>query len=227
MNMIELNQKRDYLNSLRPFTIEELQSLKEYVISINLPNNPEKREVDGIKAAYKYIEFLMNEESNWPYPSNYKHPLTENMLKSINQDILRFYSCFESCEKGSYRQGVDDYIYDKRLPGREIFIPQLRELIYWYERTDAYFFDKLSIFHLTFLEDIHPFYDGNGRTARTFMNLELARKNYPMISLKYTDLEAYNEIFVLPKEIAYDNLRELIYKNVDAELDRHILIRSK
>lgn len=45
-------------------------------------------------------------------------------------------------------------------------------------------------FHLRYLT-IHPFYDGNGRTARILMNLILISKGYPPIIIKTTDKERY------------------------------------
>ncbi|MDP5172055.1 MAG: Fic family protein [Bacteroidia bacterium] len=45
-------------------------------------------------------------------------------------------------------------------------------------------------FHLEFLS-IHPFYDGNGRTARILLNLILIAFGYPAIIVKNEDKEAY------------------------------------
>ena len=47
-----------------------------------------------------------------------------------------------------------------------------------------------SDFHLGYVT-IHPFYDGNGRTARILMNLILIACNYPPIIIKEADKNAY------------------------------------
>lgn len=47
-------------------------------------------------------------------------------------------------------------------------------------------------FHLGFV-NIHPFYDGNGRSARILMNLLLIAFGYPPVIVKDEDKEAYNK----------------------------------
>lgn len=47
-------------------------------------------------------------------------------------------------------------------------------------------------FHLRFVS-IHPFYDGNGRTSRIFMNLILISFGYPPVVVKESEKDEYNK----------------------------------
>ena len=50
-------------------------------------------------------------------------------------------------------------------------------------------------FHFVFLNQIHPFGDGNGRIARIFMNLILLQRGFPPIFINQVDKRLYLESF--------------------------------
>lgn len=70
---------------------------------------------------------------------------------------------------------------------------QLRE-----SKTDDINSHPLTIandFHYKFLNQIHPFGDGNGRIARIFMNLILLKNDFPPIFIMNVDKAAYMNCF--------------------------------
>ena len=73
------------------------------------------------------------------------------------------------------------------------------------------------------LVDIHPFNDGNGRTARLLMNLILIRGNYPPIAVRPADRAAY--VRALQDAQAGRGAQDfdrLLYERLDATLDESL-----
>jgi Fic family protein len=52
----------------------------------------------------------------------------------------------------------------------------------------------VALFHLRF-ESIHPFIDGNGRTGRLLMNLQLIKTGLPAVNIKFSDRKRYYDAF--------------------------------
>ena len=72
--------------------------------------------------------------------------------------------------------------------------PQMHDLIQKYESDERCIVEKLADLHIAF-ETIHPFIDGNGRTGRLIVNLELMKAGYPPIDIKFTDRIRYYDAF--------------------------------
>lgn len=76
--------------------------------------------------------------------------------------------------------------------------------------------------HLKFV-GIHPFVDGNGRTARLLMNLLLLQQNYPLTYIKAEDRMRY--INSVQEALGKNNLTpyyQVVYEAIERSLDEYL-----
>jgi len=111
-----------------------------------------------------------------------KEPLSEWNIKSIHQLILKN---IDDKNAGVYRN------INVTIPGADHVPPdtlqvagEMSKFIEWYN-SDAqkmHLVERAARVHGDFVK-IHPFVDGNGRTARLLMNLELMKNGFPPVVL--------------------------------------------
>ena len=203
----EVDNIKKELDSKRPISKETLKSLKE---SINLEwtynsngiegNTLTLREtqvvLEGITVGGKTItEHLeaINHEKAILYLDDLvkdKQPITEWNIKNIHQLILKE---IDNDNAGRYRKENVTIKGATHIPPEFLKLPELMEkLILNYETWNKYHpIIRSALLHGELVK-IHPFVDGNGRTSRLIMNLDLMNHGYnPVIIKKENRLEYY------------------------------------
>ena len=138
-------------------------------------------EAVGHKEAFYYVVELVKEKAE----------LTEYVIKQIHSLVL----ADMPLDKGRYRKIPVRILGAYHEPTQPFLIEQkMNELITNYLNSNKNIAEKLALFHIEF-EGIHPFIDGNGRTGRLLVNLELMKAGYPPIDIKFTDRKRYYDAF--------------------------------
>ncbi len=153
---------------LRGLTIAQ-KSLKEHL------------EVIGHKEAFDYVRQLVSENVQ----------ISEKVIKDIHYLVL----ADKKDDRGIYRRVPVRIMGAAHEPLQPyLIIPKMEELLEQYKNSKEDIVTKLARFHIEF-EGIHPFIDGNGRTGRLLVNLELMKAGYPPIDIKFTDRLKYYQAF--------------------------------
>lgn len=95
----------------------------------------------------------------------------------------------------------------------------LNKLIEEYYNSEENIVKKVAIFHADF-EKIHPFPDGNGRTGRLLINLELMKEGFPITIIKKEDREDYyNALEEAHTNGNYVNIIKFIESNIEKSFE--------
>lgn len=103
---------------------------------------------------------------------------------------------------------------------------QMEQLIHWYEieAINLHPVERGALLHSKFV-GIHPFIDGNGRTSRLLLNLELMKSGYPPVIIRVENrLAYYNALDRAHTTGAYDDFIELVSAEVEASLDLYLSV---
>ncbi len=129
-------------------------------------------------------------------------PLSEWTIRSLHHLILKG---IDDDNAGRYRTINVRIAGASHLPPDQVMVPELMErFIAWYreEAASLHPVERAARVHSDFVK-IHPFVDGNGRSSRLLMNLELVKAGYPAAVLPVEKRLAYYE--ALDQDHAHGN----------------------
>ena len=206
--LTQIDRKKAELDSRRPLTAGEAERLKEeFVVEYTYNSNAIEgntltlRETDlvlrgltinqkplkdhmeavGHKEAFDFVSELVKENV----------PISESIIKQIHSLVL----ADKREDRGIYRRVPVRILGAQHEPVQPYLIePKMEQLLHDFAESKEHIVTKLARFHIEF-EGIHPFIDGNGRTGRLLVNLELMREGYPPIDIKFADRVSYYNAF--------------------------------
>lgn len=232
--------KKVNLDGMRPLTAGETQRLRdEFMVDFTYNSNAiegntltlketamvlegmtidrkplkDHLEAVGHRDAFLYIEDIAQNKAR----------LRDTEIKVIHSLVLMnrpddkgVYRRIPVTIAGAYTEPVQPYLIE----------PKLAELLAENEerKKTMHPIERIARFHLEF-EGIHPFIDGNGRTGRLILNLELIRNGYPAINVKFADRRRYYDAFdAYYRDGKADDMVLLVAKYVGERLDRYLEI---
>ncbi|MCD8225571.1 MAG: Fic family protein [Clostridiales bacterium] len=204
----QIERKKAELDSRRPLTEGEVARLNEEFIveytynsnaiegntltlretalvlrGLTIDKKPLKDHMEAIghKEAFDFVCELVKE----------KVPVSESIIKQIHYLVLAdkkedrgVYRKIPVRIMGAYHEPVQPYLIQ----------PKMEQILRDFAESKEHIVTKLARFHIEF-ESIHPFIDGNGRTGRLLVNMELMKAGYPPVDIKFTDRIAYYNAF--------------------------------
>ena len=206
--LLQIERKKVELDGRRPLTAGEVARLnEEFIVEFTYNSNAIEgntltlRETDlvlrgltidkkplkdhmeavGHKEAFEFVSELVKNNV----------PISESVIKQIHYLVL----ADKKEDRGVYRRVPVRIMGAQHEPVQPYLIaPKMEELLRNFVESTEHIVTKLARFHIEF-EGIHPFIDGNGRTGRLLVNLELMKAGYPPIDIKFTDRIAYYNAF--------------------------------
>lgn len=205
----ELDEKKKILDSKRPFPKETLKSLEEnFKLELTYNSNAiegntltlkeTKVVLEGItiggKTMREHLEAINHSEAIDFLESliNTNNELTEFDIKNIHAIVLKE---IDNDNAGRYRTENVLITGATHIPPDSVIVPELMEkLIYRYDEWKEKYHPIIvaALLHAEFVK-IHPFIDGNGRTARLLMNFEAMKNGYTPIIIKANKRYQYYE----------------------------------
>lgn len=237
MNCFEhLDHLKSILNSYRPLPDAVLKNLREELIlrwtynsnaieGNTLTLQETKVALEGItiggKTIREHFEAINHKEAIIYVESLVKDdkPLTEWDIKSIHALVLKN---IDNENAGKYRNLTVLISGAEHRPVDHLNVPdKMSAFMEWYTSAGPTLHpvERAARIHVDFV-GIHPFIDGNGRTSRLLMNLELMKNGFPPVVIKVEDrLAYYQALDTAHTSNNYEPFIELVIKAVEESFE--------
>lgn len=226
-NFQKLDELKQKLDSFRPLSAEIIANLHEDLVlrwtyhsnaieGNTLTLKETKVVLEGItiggKNIREHFEAINHREAIFFIEDLVRknEPLSEWQIKSIHQLILKN---IDDKNAGVYRKTNVFISGAEHLPPDALQVEnEMEQFIEWYnsEAPSLHPIERAARVHIDFVK-IHPFTDGNGRTSRLLLNLELMKNGFPAIVLPLEKrLEYYEALDIAHTKNDYTPFLKLI-----------------
>lgn len=202
-------------NAIEGNTLSRLETALVIEKGITIEGKTIKEHLEAINHAQAF-EFIKEKLIN-----KKREEITENDILDIHRIIL---GKIDDNNAGRYRN------VRVRIAGSNVVLPNaakiptlMRNFVSWLHSVNNDHPAKIAASAHYKLVTIHPFIDGNGRTARLFMNLLLMQIGYPPAVIRKEDRKRYLESIEKSQlGESLDDFYHLIYEAVDRSLNIYL-----
>lgn len=231
-----IDQKKAHLNSLRPLPKELIQNLNEW-FNIELAYNSNAIEGNTLSKSETQIVIEKGltisgkslkehlEAINHSFALKFIEEISKEKNISLN-DILHIHNLIlkgiDNTNAGTYRKiQVKISGSDVELPS-PLKIPELmKQFSKWINKSKEHPVIKAANAHYELVK-IHPFVDGNGRTARLLMNLILLQNEYPLAVIENSQRKEYIDSVQDADKGNINNFYKVICNAIEKSLDTYL-----
>jgi Fic family protein len=238
-----IDQKLGRLDSLRPLPVPAVKKLQEqfeiemtynsnaiegnsltlketYLViheGLTIKGKPLKDHLEA-KDHHEALEFLYELVDRDVRPT-----LSEHLIRQVHQLVMQ-----RTDEEfaGRYRTSNVFIGGADHMPPDALRVPQdMKNVMDWFTREQKHLhpIELATLLHHQ-LVFIHPFFDGNGRTARLVMNIVLMRAGYPLVVILKNDRKKYYRALQLGDKGDYSLLMRFVAQAVERSLDIYLKI---
>lgn len=196
-------------------TLQETALVLKEGIDISGKPLKDSIEVKNLGLAYDFLNELAEQNVQ----------ITENYIRQIHKLLI---GDDVSLSPGEYRNiGVIITGSEHRPPEPFEVSIKMMELVEWIRESENQNPIIVStIAHHEFVK-IHPFKDGNGRTARILLNLILLKKGFPICNIRRDERPMYYEALSLADTGHYEPIIELVAENCSQLFSEYIRVRDE
>ena len=208
LKKLESNLKTNFIynsNAIEgnTLTLKETDIILQYGVTVKGKSLKEQEEVKGQEYAINFLKEIIKRNET----------LSLRLIREFHSLVLN-----DDIEnRGKFKQSNNE-ILGAGFETTPYYLVEekLTELIEKYNSNKVdNLVTKVSHFHADF-EKIHPFIDGNGRTGRLLLNLELMKNGYPITVIRNEEREEYyTALETAQVKSNYELLADFIEKSVE------------